>query len=314
MNQKIFRTVLGDIPLSELGLILPHEHLFTDLRGPASKDYAQSNPESVLNTMHPFLTAAEEAGVTALIECSTVGVGRNIEILRYLAENTKIHIIAPTGIYREAFIPKKYLNSSIDDLVKLWIHEITQAIEPSESKAGFIKIAVSDEGPTSLEERNIRAAARTSIVTGATIASHTIGGQAVLEEITILLDEGLNLEKFVWVHADSEPDLDIHRDVITMGAYVEFDSIGQPGLDPSETVNKVMALIKSNKGTKILLSHDAGWYQPGHPNGHPEGGIRGFTTISDEFIPLLRMKGLDEQTVKLLTEENPKRAFALQVS
>lgn len=313
MSQNIFRTVLGDIPLSQLGLVLPHEHLFTDLRGPKTVGYAQSQPKSVLNTLAPYLSAAEAAGVTALIECSTVGVGRNIDILRHLAKNTNIHIIAPTGIYKEAFTPEKYLNSSIEDLFKLWVLELTQSIDSSESKAGFIKIAVSDEGPTRLEERNIRAAARASIATGAAIASHTIGGSAALEELTILNDEGLNLEKFIWVHSGSEPDLDFHREVTTMGAYVEFDFIGQPYAEPSEQVNKISSLIEINKVDRILLSHDAGWYQPGQPDGQPEDGIRGYTYISDEFIPLLLMKGVDEQTVKLLTEDNPQRAFTIQI-
>jgi phosphotriesterase-related protein len=311
MAQKYLRTVLGDIPISELGLILPHEHLFTDLRGPMIEDYAQSEPKSVLNTMLPFLKDAENAGVTALVECSTMGVGRNIEVLRHLAENTTIQIVAPTGIYKEAFTPEEYLNSSIDDLVRLWVKELTQSINSSDSKAGFIKIAVSDEGPTRLEERNIRAAARTSIATGACIASHTIGGKAALEELAILNDEGLNLEKFIWVHADSEPDLDYHREVMTIGAYVEFDFIGQPASDPLEHVHKVKILIEENIADRILLSHDAGWYQPGQPEGHPEGGIRGYTYISNEFIPLLLINGVDDQMVKLLTEENPKRAFAL---
>lgn len=313
MSLKFYRTVLGDVPLTQLGLVLPHEHLFTDLRGPNIADYAQSQPKSVLNALQPYLSAAESAGVTALIECSTIGVGRNIGVLRYLAENTKIHIMAPTGIYKEAFTPVEYLSSSIDDLVKLWVLELTQSIKSSESKAGFIKIAVSDDGPTSLEKRNIRAAAQASIATGAAIASHTIGGTAALEELAILKDEGLNLEKFIWVHAGSEPELDIHKEVTEMGAYIEFDFIGQPKSDPSEQVKKILSLIKHGKGDRILLSHDAGWYQPGQPDGQPEGGIRGYTYISDEFIPLLLTSGFDEQTVKLLTEENPKRAFAMQI-
>ena len=53
----------------------------------------------------PFLAEAFEAGATALVECSTVGVGRNLGILQSLAEVSPIHIIAPTGVYRDAFIP-----------------------------------------------------------------------------------------------------------------------------------------------------------------------------------------------------------------
>jgi phosphotriesterase-related protein len=262
--------------------------------------------------MKPYLAAAEDAGVTALIECSTVGVGRNIEILQRLAEQTRIHIIAPTGIYKEAFTPEAYLNCTVDDLVQLWTQEIIQSIDETDSKAGFIKIAVSDDGPTRLEERNIRSAARVSQATGAAVASHTIGGRAVLEEIALLVDEGLPLEKFIWVHAESESDLSIHRQVADLGVYVEYDFIGQPNQDPLIQVNKILSLLEHNYSDRLLLSHDAGWFQPGMPHGRPEGGIRGYTYIRDTFIPLLKAHDVDDETVKLLTETNPKRAFAIE--
>jgi len=314
MDHYILRTVLGDVALSEIGLILPHEHLFTDLRGPLTPDYAQAPPNSVLKTMLPYLSAAEAAGITALVECSTIGVGRNIKILRQLAENTGIHIVAPTGIYREAYTPEKFKDSSIEDLVNLWVKEINQSIESTTSKAGFIKIAVSDEGPTNLEKRNIKAAARASLATGAAIASHTIGGRAALEQLALLEEQGLALEKFVWVHADSEPDLGYHREVTAMGANIEFDFIGQPNTDPKDHIKKIQSIMMEGKGEQILLSHDAGWYQPGQPDGHPEGGIRGFTYIPDEFIPLLIDEGMDAGAIKQLTEENPKRIFGIKAS
>lgn len=313
MVTPILRTVLGDVPLSDLGMILPHEHLFTDLRGPNVNNYAQDEPDLVLQVLHPYLAEAEQAGVTALIECSTIGVGRNIGILRHIAEHSPIHIVAPTGIYREAFTPEQFLTSTIDDLCELWIQELTQSIESSASRAGFIKIAVSDDGPTALEERNIRAAARASKATGAVVASHTIGGRAALDELGILQDEGLKLDRFIWVHADSEADLDFHRKIARLGAYVEFDFIGQPGTVPEATVEKIRSLMDEDLGDRILLSHDAGWFQPGNLNGQPEGGIRGYTYLSDEFIPLMMRKGFDHQTVKQLIEDNPKKAFAILV-
>ena len=313
MVKPILRTVLGDVPLSDLGMILPHEHLFTDLRGPNAQNYAQDDPDLVLQVLQPYMAEAEKVGVTALIECSTMGVGRNIGILKHIAEHSPIHIVASTGIYREAFTPDQFKTSTIDDLCELWIQELTQSIETSSSRAGFIKIAVSDDGVTALEVRNIRAAARASMATGAVIASHTIGGRAVLDEVEILKDEGLDLGRFIWVHADSEADLDFHRNIAGLGAYVEFDFIGQPGIDLEATVEKIKELIDKNLGDRILLSHDAGWFQPGNLNGQPDGGMRGYTYLSNEFIPLLLRKGFDHQTVKQLTEDNPKKAFALYV-
>src|SRR5678816_3030385 len=103
--KKHLHTITGPVAIDALGLMLPHEHLFTDLRGPSVPDYAQGEPSAVINVVQPYLDDASTAGVTALVECSTVGVGRNLTILQSLGRATSIRIIAPTGVYRDAYIP-----------------------------------------------------------------------------------------------------------------------------------------------------------------------------------------------------------------
>ena len=43
----VLRTIKGDIPTEQLGFILPHEHLFVDLRGPLTPGYGEGTPEEV---------------------------------------------------------------------------------------------------------------------------------------------------------------------------------------------------------------------------------------------------------------------------
>lgn len=310
MQKRRLRTVLGDIPPEDLGLILPHEHLFTDLRGPEVEDYAQADPKQVLSVMQPFLKQAHDAGVSALVECSTIGVGRNIEILRTLAEASRVHILAPTGLYREEYVPAIYHNQSIAEIAELFILELTQGIGMSRSKAGFIKIAMSNDGPRPIEVRNLKAAALASQSTGAAIASHTIGGRAASKEIEILAEEGLALDRFIWVHAGSESDQGFHLWAAEQGAFVEFDSIGNPETD-EKTAQDVVNLLENGYGDRILLSHDAGWFQPGRPGGKPEHGFRGFTSLSENFIPRLQHQGVDSESIRTMTKENPVRAFGI---
>jgi phosphotriesterase-related protein len=176
MNTGNLRTVNGDVLTSTLGIILPHEHLFTDLRGPTTPGYAQGDPQTVSPIMLPYLQAAQAAGVTALVECSTGGVGRNVAVLRHLASLTPIQIVAPTGVYKESFTPPPLLDLSVEALADLWIRDLTEGMEGTSVRAGFIKIAMSDDGPLPSEVRNLKAAAVASRTTGAVIASHTIGG------------------------------------------------------------------------------------------------------------------------------------------
>ncbi|MCJ7625605.1 MAG: esterase [Anaerolineaceae bacterium] len=293
-------------------MILPHEHLFTDLRGPALPDYAQADPEAVVQRMSPFLEEAHRVGVTAFVECSTVGVGRNIQILQKLSSATPIHIIAPTGLYRDAYVPSSMRDFTVDQFAQLWIHDLTIGIEDTTTLAGFIKISMSDDGPTPLEKRILAAAAMASKETGAVIASHTSNGDVFNKQIRILENFGLDPSRFIWVHANLEPDNKLHLRAAEKGYYVEFDAIGASWQPQEAMVNSSISLIKAGYEDNILLSHDAGWYQPGHIHGEPEGGYRGFVDLVESFIPTLISKNVPRETIIQITHENPKLAFGLK--
>jgi phosphotriesterase-related protein len=310
VSSQCIQTVKGAVAVDTLGLILPHEHLFTDLRGPLAPDYSHAKPEAVARVMEPYLAAAHAIGVTALVECSTVGVGRNLAVLRHLAEVTPIHLVAPTGVYREAFTPPSLRQMSAEALAEEWIRELTEGIEGTRVRAGFIKIAVSDDGPTTLEVRNLKAAALASRQTGAAAASHTTSGAVARCEMAILEAEGLDLRRFIWAHANLEPDRAFHLEAARRGAYVEFDAVGAEWQSQSALVDYTLALIEAGYAENILLSHDAGWYDPSQPDGRPESGIRGYTALVEEFIPALRARGVTDDLLHLITVTNPARAFA----
>ena len=307
---KRIQTLTGPMDIDSLGLILPHEHLFTDLRGPLASGYAQAEPATVVRVVKPYLAEAFAARVTALVECSTVGVGRNMTILSRLAEVSPIHIIAPTGVYREAFTPPSLREISEADLADLWTRELTKGIEGTSIRAGFIKLAMSDDGPTAAEIRNLKAAAKASQVTGAVIASHTVGGNVARKEMDVLEEAGLDLRRFIWVHAQTEPNLAVLVDAARRGAYLEFDSVGAPHQSQTDLLRTTMALIEAGYTDQLLLSHDAGWYNPARPDGLPDEGFRGYTALTKEFLPALLERGITEEQVRLITVNNPARAFA----
>ena len=303
-------TVKGLVEVDSLGLVLPHEHLFTDLRGPQVSGYAQGEPARVVQMLAPYLAEAASVGITALVECSTVGVGRNLQVLQSLAETTPIHIVAPTGVYREAYIPDSLRDMHETDLADLWVRDLMEGMEGTSMRAGFIKIAMSDDGPTGLERRNLRAAARASRSTGCVIASHTIGGNVAREEMDVLAEAGLDLHHFIWVHAQTEPDFSILEEAAGRGAYVELDTVGATFQPQEELLQTAITFIEAGWIDHLLLSHDAGWYNPSSQDGLPEGGFRGYTALVREFIPALLRRGITEEQVRRITVHNPARAFA----
>src|SRR5262245_40146356 len=310
MTTKTIHTIKGPVDIDSLGLVLPHEHLFTDLRGPHIPEYAQGEESDVVRVVGPYLAEAAAAGATALVECSTVGVGRNLNILRSLAEITPIHIVAPTGVYRDAFIPVSLRAVSEDYLADLWTEELTEGMEHTSIRAGFIKLAMSDDGPTPLEIRNLRAAVKASQRTGAVIGSHTIGGTVAKKEMDILEEAGLDLHRFIWIHAQTEPNMSVLEEAARRGAYVELDSVGAPHQPQPELLNVTVALIQSGYIDHLLLSHDAGWYSPSRADGQPDGGYRGYIALMKDFLPALAARGIRDDQIRQITAVNPARAFA----
>jgi phosphotriesterase-related protein len=309
MSKRI-HTINGPVEIDALGLILPHEHLFTDLRGPSLVDYAKGDPSAVVEVVEPFLSQAAATGVTALVECSTVGVGRNLAVLQRLADTSTIKIVVPTGVYRDAYIPASLRDSSEAELTDLWTKELTDGIEGTSVRAGFIKLAMSDDGPTPLEIRNLKAAAKASQNTGAVIGSHTIGGAVARKEMDVLEAAGLDLGRFIWIHAQTEPDLAILKEAAQRGAYVELDTVGAPFQSQPVLLDAVAALIDAGLIDHILLSHDAGWYNPARPDGLPDEGYRGYTALVRDFIPALLARGISQEQVQRMTVKNPAQAFA----
>ena len=310
MPAKTIQTIKGPVDVDSLGLILPHEHLFTDLRGPHVPEYARGEPSAVLKVVEPYLAEAAAAGATALVECSTLGVGRNLAVLQTLANATSMQIIAPTGVYRDAFIPASLRETSEDDLAELWTKELTEGIEDTFIRAGFIKLAMSDDGPTPLEIRNLRAAVKASQRTGAVIASHTIGGTVAKKEMDVLEEAGHDLQRFIWIHAQTEPDVTVLEEAARRGAYVELDSVGAPHQSQPELLDVTLALIQAGYIDHLLLSHDAGWYDPARSDGRPESGYRGYTALMKDFLPILSARGISDEQIRKITVVNPARAFA----
>jgi phosphotriesterase-related protein len=91
---------------------------------------------------------------------------------------------------------------------------------------------------------------------------------------------------------------------------VELDSVGAPHQSQTELLETTIALIEAGFADHLLLSHDAGWYNPAHRDGLPEEGFRGYTALARDFLPGLLKRGINEEQVRLIMVNNPARAFA----
>jgi phosphotriesterase-related protein len=89
--------------------------------------------------------------------------------------------------------------------------------------------------------------------------------------------------------------------------WIEYDAIGSASYDDDFFIDRIRRMLDAGLGDRLLLSHDRGWYDPSKPGG---GTPRPFTYISETFLPKLADAGIDQETVRKMTVENPFRAFA----
>jgi phosphotriesterase-related protein len=300
-------TTLGPRTADELGHVLPHEHVIVDLRTPDQPGYAEADATDVVALMAPEIERARAAGVTAIVEASTVGVGRRADILKAVSEATGFPLVVPTGIYREPWVPAWAHRASEDELHDWMLRELTDGIESTGIRAGWIKLSAGDDGLTATETKILRAAGRAAAATNSAIGSHTVKGRVVRDQLDVLQATGHTPDRFIWIHTQAEPDRELHLEIARTGAWIEYDAIGSDDFDDAFFVQRVERVLDAGLGGRLLLSQDRGQYDPAQPGG---GTPRPYTYLSERFLPALQAAGLNDATIAQLTRTNPFQAFA----
>jgi phosphotriesterase-related protein len=310
-QQGSIMTVNGPVPLSEMGLSLIHEHVLVDFIGAEQTGKHRWDEKEVVPVVLPFLNEVKKLGVTTLVECTPAYIGRDPLLLKKLSERSGVQIITNTGYYGASdnkFLPQHAYSETADQLAERWIKEAEEGIDGTGIRPGFIKIGINGGSLSELHAKLITAAAKTHLATGLIIASHTGPAVPAFEQLAILEKEGVDASAFIWVHAQGEPDLDMHVKAAKVGAWVSLD-----GLDDSNvaTYLKMLENLKAQDLLhRVLLSHDAGWYSPGEETG---GEFRPYTTLFEKLIPLLIQHGWTEQEIEQLLVINPQNAFEIRL-
>jgi phosphotriesterase-related protein len=306
-------TVNGPIAFTALGLTLPHEHIMVDF---TRADQADRNSyplieQAAYDAALPHLVDAKNRGVDSLFECTPQYVGRYVPLLKRLATDTGVNIITNTGYYgagtNNLHLPAHAFTETADQIAARWVAEWRDGIDGTGVRPGFIKIAVTPDSLSDVTEKLVRAAARTHIATGLTIASHTSSGAAMQEVLEVLKQENVHPSAFVWVHASSVADTSLHEHAARRGAWTEFDAIN------ADTVSRHVQFVANLKNlgllNRVLVSHDAGWYDVQNPS----TTYRGYSTLFTDFVPALQAAGFSQAEIDQILIVNPHQAFGIRV-
>lgn len=310
-KNPIIMTVRGPVDPNFIGNTLVHEHILVDFIGAKLINNERWNIDEVMDKVLPFLDELKLAGCNTLIDCTPNYLGRDVVLLEKLSSTAGINIITNTGYYGGSdnkFLPDHAFTETADALASRWINEWRFGIDKTGIKPGFIKTSVNPGPLTDISKKLINAAAITHLKTGLTIASHTGPAEPAMEQIEILKKGKISPSSFIWVHAQTEKDRSYFVKAAKDGAWVSLDGLND---DNVSTYADYIDFMKKEKCLdRLLISHDAGWYEPGKPGG---GNFRAYTTLFSKLIPELKKRNITEPEIQALLHQNPKNAFTVAV-
>ena len=320
VSRDYIMTVNGPESPGKMGITLEHEHILVDFIGADSTGYFRWNRDSVIKKVLPLVLEAKGKGVKTIVECTPAYLGRDPLLLKSLSRSSGMNFVTNTGYYgsnKNKYIPDSFYKSDARKIADLWISEFENGIENTGIRPGLIKIAVDPADTLSPEHRKIiTAAAIAHLRTGLVIASHTGPDNPAFAQINILKRMGVDPSAFIWVHAQrgtTEGNIKAAKE----GAWISLDNIRKrPDIEAGAPnsiewyADRVVELKKQGLLSKVLISHDSGWYDPAKPGG---GTINGFTDIFDSFIPALKEKGLTDDDIDQILVKNPQEAFRIKI-
>ncbi len=310
------RTVTGDVDTSDIGVCYAHEHIIID---PSFATFC--NPDFLLDSVdHACADILEfhDAGGKTMVDSMPCGAGRNARKLAKITRRTAVNIVCPTGLHLQKYYPPGHWGErlSAEQIAELFIAEIEDGIDGNdhngpfiqrtEHRAGVIKVATGGEHITARERKIIEASVIAHKATGAPILTHTEQGTGAIEQVRLFHEQGASLDHVVLSHTDRRPDLVYHREILSAGVNLEFDSAFRwPSDRGNPTRDLTVAMFADGFGSQILLGMDAArrkyW--------KAYGGSPGIAWLLTSFVPQLRSCGLSEHDLDAIFVRNPARAY-----
>lgn len=339
------QTVLGPVPAGDLGVVLPHEHLFNDLSSclvDPSFEFSGILPDRAVDpslqwalTQDPYcsrdniapkdpggvareVAAFQNVGGGTIVDATgSEAIGRDPDALLRLSRETGVHAIMSTGAYLEKFEGERIIDGSPDALAEQILAELREGVGDEHVRPGMIgEVGVSPDF-TLGERTSLRAAALAQHESPHTAMNiHMPGWQRRGDEVLDIAIDGMGAAPYKVSLAHSDPsgaDVDYQRRLLDRGVWLEFDMIGLDitfpgeGVSPtiSQTADAVAHLIRLGYVDQILLSHDLFLKQMWSAMGG-----NGFLSVPTVFLELLVARGVEQETALQLITANPQRYLA----
>lgn len=304
----LVRTVLGDIPVEDMGFTMPHEHIFTAPQGHGSKvedDHMLDNAGKAIEMLEEF----NAAGGRTIVEATPETWGRNATGMAEVSEASGVNVVACTGyICQEHGMQPEVTDWDIDYLAEVMVKDLTVGMDGTTVKAGWIKAGSAYMHITPNEEKVIRAACRAATQVGCAVHTHTTNGTMGIEQAEIAEDEGFDMGRMIIAHVDRNPDVWYHTKMLEKGVSLIYDGPGKAKYYPdSIRIDVLRALVDAGYEDQLMLTNDMG-----RRSHHKVWGFGpGWTWIKERFLPRLLEEGFTAEQVDKFMVANPARMYGL---
>ena len=291
------------------GYTLMHEHVTIDLSS-VKKD-EDCRLDCFEETVKEF-KSLYGYGVRNILEVTNLGMGRNVEYIKRVSEQTGINIIVSTGFYKEPFLPDCVYGNPAEELAQLMERELTQGIdgswEPVPGDTGMCASVIGEFGTskqqmTDMEKKVFDAMAAAAVKTGVPVTTHTTLGTMGAEQADYLMERGVKPEKIIIGHMDLSQNIETRLSVLRRGVNVGFDTVGKLNYCPDTFRAEALKRIhEEGMLSQVVLSMDI--TRKSHLK--YRGGI-GYAYMFQSFLPLLSESGFTQAQIDMLLRENPRR-------
>jgi len=293
-------TVRGLLDPQAAGITDAHNHVWIDpVPGVSPGAPILDNMEAIMAELSDY----RQAGGGSIVDCQPGGCGRNVQMLRALAQASGVNIIACTGYHlRKYYPPDAWLfQATAQAAEKYFRQELQEGLDENPAvRAGFIKIACEatlEQSPRGLME----AAAEASRQTGAAIQVHTEKGACAEQILKFFLDRGLSPVKLILAHVDKRPDYQLHRTLAQEGVLLEYDTFYREKYHPEINLWPLLArMVGAGLVAQIAVATDMAeavmWKSL--------GGKPGMAALISEIIPRMQAIGFSAESIRQLTGGN----------
>ena len=306
-GDAIIRTVLADItPDAIAGITLFHEHL--SIRLSADRPSATDDVDYVVREIR---TATRE-GVGCIVDGGHPDMGRDLDAVRRVANETDVHVVAAGGYYMQRYYPPEIATTDEDQIAE------NLATEAARDRLGVFGEIGQDSNRAEMtpdELKVFRAVSKAHVATGLPIFTHNAYGtgehvrpDAGLTQLDVLESVGARPEQIVIGHACclDDPTARVLIRIAERGAFVGFDRVTGGRVDDPQKVETILAFLEAGHADKLLIGSDF--------TGRRSEARPGYGSSITVFAPLLREAGVNEDVLHAIQRDNPRRFLAFTAS